>query len=74
MGKILTITVSDDVYAGLQERGGADAISRFVEDLVRPHLRSGQDLEAAYRAIAADELREQEALEWIEFAPDEALE
>lgn len=31
------------------------------------------DLEADYRAMAADEEREREAMEWIEYAPDEAL-
>ena len=32
------------------------------------------ELEAAYRAMAADAAREREALEWIEAAPDEGLE
>ena len=32
------------------------------------------ELDAAYRAMAADEQREREASEWIEAAPDDALE
>ena len=34
-------------------------------DLVRPHV-IGADLEAGYQAMAADEAREIEALEWSE--------
>jgi hypothetical protein len=49
-------------------------ISRFIEDLLRPYVLSGDRLEAAYREMAADADREQEALEWIELAPDEELE
>jgi hypothetical protein len=40
-------------------------ISRFIESLVRPHV-IGKDLEAAYRQMALEELRESEALEWAE--------
>jgi hypothetical protein len=47
----------------------------FVTFLMwRQSLRDDTDLEADYRAMAADEEREREALEWIECAPDEALE
>ena len=73
MARTLTITMSDDLYAGLQERVGPDAIDRFIEDLVRPHLSPRDDLETAYRTMAADEEREREALEWIEHAPAEVL-
>jgi hypothetical protein len=44
---------------------GRGHISQFVEDLVRPHVL-GKDMEAAYRAMAQDEEREAEALEWAE--------
>ena len=47
----------------------------FVTYLAARQSRpSDADLEADYRAMAADEEREREALEWIEYAPDKALE
>ncbi len=61
----LTITVEDDVYRGLQSRVGPRRISRFLNDLARPHVVE-DDLESAYREMAADEEREREALEWSE--------
>jgi predicted CopG family antitoxin len=61
----LTITVEDDVYSGLHRRIGPRRISKFLNDLARPHVIEG-DLEAAYRDMAADEDREREALEWSE--------
>ncbi len=75
MGKRkLTITISDEVYRGLHERIGRGEISRFVESVLRPHVVEDEELEAAYREMAADEAREREAREWIEVAPDEGLE
>jgi predicted CopG family antitoxin len=65
MNRELTITVSEDVYEGLQRTVGADHISEFIEKLARPHVVP-QDMEAAYRDMAADQAREQEALEWSE--------
>ncbi|HEY3232615.1 MAG TPA: hypothetical protein VGJ87_25510 [Roseiflexaceae bacterium] len=65
MQKKLTITVDEDVYEGLHKVIGRRHISQFIEDLVRPHV-IGSDLEAGYRAMAADEAREAEALEWSE--------
>ena len=73
MHRKLTITVSDDVYRGLHQKVGRGEISRFIENLVRPHVVAEDDLLAGYRAMAADTEREQEALEWIESAPDEGL-
>jgi predicted CopG family antitoxin len=65
MQKKLTITVDEHVYEGLHKVIGRRHISQFIEDLVRPHvIRS--DLEAGYRAMAADEEREAEAFEWSE--------
>ena len=40
-------------------------ISQFIEKLARPHAVP-LDIEAAYREMAADRAREQEALEWSE--------
>ena len=73
MHRKLTITVSDDVYRGLHQKVGRGEISRFIENLVRPHV-VGDDLLAGYQAMAADTEREQEALECIESVPDEELE
>lgn len=65
MHKKLTITVAEDVYAGLYRVAGKGHISQFIESAVRPHLFTA-DLEAGYRAMAADEEAEREAREWIE--------
>jgi predicted CopG family antitoxin len=62
----LTITIADEVYQGLHQKIGRGQISSFIEDLVRPHIVDETDLEAGYRAMAADEEYEREALEWIE--------
>lgn len=65
MRRKLTITLDDEVYEGLYRRVGKRKISRFLEALARPHVLD-EDLEAAYRAMAADEVREAEAEEWSE--------
>ncbi len=61
----LTITIDDAVYEGLYRRVGKRRISRFLEDLARPHV-TDSGLEAAYLEMAADEGREAEAAEWVE--------
>jgi hypothetical protein len=63
--KKLTITVSDEVYKGLHAKIGPRRISGFLDSLARPHVVD-TELEAGYRAMAADERREAEALEWSE--------
>lgn len=63
--KKLTITVSDEVYKGLHAKIGARRISGFLDSLARPHVVD-TDLDAGYRAMAADEQREADALEWSE--------
>ncbi|MDA2930820.1 ribbon-helix-helix domain-containing protein [Acidobacteria bacterium AH-259-O06] len=65
MHKKLTITLEEDVYEALHRVVGRGLISRFIEDLVRPHVVE-QDLKEAYKAMAQDEARELEALEWAE--------
>lgn len=65
MQKKLTITVDEHVYEGLYKVIGRRHISQFIEDLVRPHV-IGTDLEPGYQAMAADEQREAEALDWSE--------
>jgi len=63
--KKLTITVDDEVYAGLHNVIGRRRISGFINSLARPHVVQ-QDLDAAYAEMAADEEREREAMEWSE--------
>lgn len=65
MMKKLTITVENEVYEGLHRVIGARRISKFINDLARPHVTT-QELIEGYRAMAADEEREREAEEWIE--------
>ena len=63
--KKLTITIDEQIYEGLYRVVGPRRISRFIEDLVRPHV-TYLDLEAAYQQMAQDEERESLALEWAE--------
>jgi hypothetical protein len=65
MQRKLTITVDEEVYAGLHATIGRRRISRFLNDLARPHVVH-RELEDGYRAMVADEEREREALEWAE--------
>ena len=73
MSRQLTITLPDDVYEQLEQRVGVDGISSFIEQLVRPRVITEEQLEAGYRAMAADTEYEREAMEWIEDRPDECL-
>jgi hypothetical protein len=63
--KKLTITVDADVYDGLHSVIGPRRISRFLNDLARPHVVDA-GLAAGYAAMAADEAREAEASAWSE--------
>ena len=65
MNRKLTITVSEAVYEGLHRTIGRRRISQFIEKLARPHVVP-LDIEASYRDMAADQSREQDALEWSE--------
>jgi predicted CopG family antitoxin len=65
MQKKLTITLDESVYKGLRNLAGRQGISRFIETLVQPRL-SERALAAEYKAMAADEAAEAEALEWAE--------
>jgi predicted CopG family antitoxin len=67
MQRKLTVTIDEEVYEGLREVVGPRKISRFIEDLVRPHVVK-KDIYAAYEEMAADQVRESEALEWAEAA------
>jgi predicted CopG family antitoxin len=63
MQKKLTVTIDEEVYDGLRTVIGPRKISRFIEDLVRPHVVK-KDMFAAYKEMAANRIRESEALEW----------
>ena len=65
MQKKLTVTIDEEVYEGLREVIGPRKISRFIEDLVRPHVIR-KNIYTAYKEMAADKVRESEALEWSE--------
>jgi predicted CopG family antitoxin len=65
MQKKLTVTIDEEVYDGLRAVIGPRKISRFIEELVRPHVVK-KDMYAAYKEMAADQVRETEALEWAE--------
>lgn len=65
MQKKLTITIDEEVYVGLRKTIGPRKISKFVEDLVRPHVVR-PNLEFDYAQMARDKKREEDALEWAE--------
>ncbi len=65
MQKKLTLTIDEEVYEGLRKNIGPRKISKFVEELVRPHVVR-PDMETAYKDMARDKKREKEALEWAE--------
>jgi predicted CopG family antitoxin len=65
MQKKLTVTIDEEVYNGLREVIGPRKISRFIEELVRPHVVK-KNMYTAYKEMAADQVRESDALEWAE--------
>ena len=73
MQRKLTITIADEVYRGLHQQIGRGEISRFIENLVRPHVAPERPLAAEYREAALDEEAEREAKEWIESDIGETL-
>ncbi len=65
MQKKLTITVDEAVYKGLHKTIGPRKISKFGEELVRPHVVR-PNLELEYSQMSKDKKRESEALKWAE--------
>ena len=63
MTKDMTLSFDEDIYSGLIKMGGTQRINAFISDLVRPYIVPS-DLEAGYKAMAADEEHEREAHEW----------
>lgn len=63
MHKRMTITLKQEIYEGLHRKIGRKNISRFIEELVEPHVLDAS-LDDGYRAMAEDHEREAEAQEW----------
>jgi len=61
--KKMTISLDEAVYEGLYRTIGRRRMSKFIEDLVRPHVLD-TTLDDGYRAMAADKAREAEATDW----------
>ena len=59
----MTITIDREVYDALYRVVGKGNISKFLENLARPHVLK-EDLTSAYQAMAEDTEREREALAW----------
>jgi predicted CopG family antitoxin len=62
MQKKLIITVDEEVYEGLYKTIGPRKISKFIQELVQPHVVR-PNLEADYAEMAKDRKREKEAME-----------
>jgi predicted CopG family antitoxin len=65
MQKKLTVTIDEEVYEGLRKNIGPRKISKFIEELARPHVVR-PNLESEYAEMVKDKKREKEALEWAE--------
>jgi hypothetical protein len=63
MHKKVTITLDEAVYEGLFLTVGKRRMSQFIEDLLRPHVMCAS-LDDGYKAMAQDQSREAEAMEW----------
>lgn len=71
MMKKLTISISEEVYEGLYAKIGKGSISRFLDQLARPHVVE-QEIEEGYKAMSQDETREQQAQDWTTGLSNEA--
>ena len=58
MTRKLTITVTTDFYEGLVRSAGHRKIGAFIEKHLTPLVASNANLDAGYRAMAADAERE----------------
>ena len=63
MHKRMTITLDEAVYDGLYRTVAKRKMSQFIEDLLKP-LVLDSSLDGGYKAMALDELREAQAVEW----------
>ena len=65
MQKKLTISITENVYNDLYAVIGKRKISKFIENLIKPHI-VGDNLSLAYQEMAQDIQREIEAYQWTE--------
>ena len=65
MTRKLTITIDDQVYAGLHAVIGRGNIANFLEQLARPFVVP-TSLADAYAEMTGDQQREAEAEVWVE--------
>ena len=63
MHKKMTITLDEAIYEGLWRTVGKRRMSQFIEDLVRPLVLTSA-MDEGYKAMATDQAREAEAMEW----------
>jgi hypothetical protein len=63
--KKLTIMLDTQVYEGIKAKVGGRGIGAYLSQLARPHVIS-DDIEAGYKAMAADKEYNKEASDWIE--------
>jgi hypothetical protein len=63
MQKKLTITLDEVVYDGIYRTVGKRRISKFIEELIKPHVMD-TSLDKGYAAMAKDGEREAEAAKW----------
>jgi len=62
MHRKMTITLDEAVYEGLYRVVGKRRMSQYIEDLLRPHVIDC--LDEGYKAMASDQEREAEAMQW----------
>ena len=72
MRRTMTISLDEEVYEGLYRRVGKRKMSRFIEELVRPHVLDSV-LDDGDRAMAMDAEREKEAAEWCDALSEDAI-
>ena len=65
MQKKLTISIAENEYNDLYAVIGKRKISKFIENLIKPHI-VGDNLSLAYQEMAQDAQREIEACQWTE--------
>ena len=61
----VTLMLETQVYDALVAKVGARGISEYFNNLARPRVVEA-DLEAGYKAMAADEVANREAKEWLD--------
>ena len=61
----VTLMLDVEVYKGLVAKLGGRGMGAYLSQLARPHVVE-DEIEAGYKAMAADKAYEAEAKEWIE--------